>query len=197
MNRSERNREHEPAADLAGGLIEIHYLRPPGRLQVYVQELVVDEPDLKITLADDYPSDVPVRVGERTVLEQGAPIVWFVLPGEWYDLGLFHLNDGTFTGYYTNFIAPARLEASTWELHDLCLDLWLGSDGHLEVLDREEFDEAVKRRWIDAPAARRASQELERVLGEAKAGRWPPARIRGIDLARVRSILAAGGALDE
>lgn len=168
--------------------VEIHYHRPPDRLDVFTQELVLDRPDCKVTLHTRPPLSSPIRIGDRVVFEPGASIVWFVFPGRWHDLGRFHLQDDTFTGFYANLITPPRLEGDTWTMYDLCLDLWLGAEGNYQVLDQDEFDEAVDQRWIDPRTADRARHELERLIGDARAGRWPPAIAREIDLRKARAL---------
>jgi predicted RNA-binding protein associated with RNAse of E/G family len=171
--------------------VEIHYRRPPDRLDVFVQELVLDRPDCKVTLHERPPLNTVLSLGDRVIFEPGAPIIWFVFPNAWHDLGRFHLKDGTFTGYYVNLITPPELQGHTWKMFDLCLDLWIDASGELQVLDQDEFDEAVDRLWIDVATARRARLELERVIAEVQAGRWPPQIVREHDLERVRALYRA------
>ena len=173
------------------GFVEIHYHRSPADTRLYQQRLVVSRPDLKVTFAERFEAEGPIEVAGRSVLEPGAPVVWFVIPGRWYDLGLFHLRDGTFTGYYTNMIAPPRIQGARWQLRDLYLDLWMSVDGSMEVLDRDEFEAAVARGWVDAATARRVVEELDSIVAKAKLGRWPPDEIRRFDLERVRALLSA------
>lgn len=167
--------------------VEIRYHRPPDRSDLYRQRLIVDRPDCKITLLEPY-TDPPLRIGRRVVLESGAPILWFTFPETWHDIGRFYLRDETFTGYYTNIIAPPVLGDETWEIWDLFLDLWIDRDGRITVLDRDEFDEAVDRGWIDRGTAERARRELARVASLAAADRWPPVVVREVDLTRARQM---------
>jgi predicted RNA-binding protein associated with RNAse of E/G family len=173
--------------------VEIHYRRPPERLDVFVQELIIDRPELKVTFQEQTPVPGALLARDRVILEPGAPVVWFIFPGQWYDLGRFHLRDGTFTGYYTNLIRPPIIRGSTVTMQDLCLDLWIDAAGECEVLDEEEFDTAVAAGWIDRAAASRARDELERARAAARAGHWPPAVVRDYDLRRVRGLLARPG----
>ncbi len=173
--------------------VEIHYHRPPDRLDVFVQDLVVDRPEYKVTLHDPATVAETLKVGDDVIYEPGAAIVWFVFPETWHDIGCFHLKDDTFTGYYVNLIAPVQLEASVWKMFDLCLDLWVDAEGRFQVLDQDEFDEAVDRQWIDLGTAERARSELSRIVAEVRAGEWPPAVVREYDLPRVRELRAAAG----
>jgi predicted RNA-binding protein associated with RNAse of E/G family len=170
--------------------IEIRYHRPPGRLDIFRQDLVVDEPHVKITLHDPSTIGAAISVGDQLVFEPEAPIVWFVYPEGWYDFGRFHLRDGTFTGYYVNLIAPPQLEGSVWTMHDLCLDLWLEPDGVFHILDQDEFHEAVDRGWIDSVTAHRARDELNRVIDSIGKGSFPGDWVESHDLERVRMLRA-------
>ncbi|NIR46676.1 MAG: DUF402 domain-containing protein [Gemmatimonadetes bacterium] len=171
--------------------VEIRYHRPPDRLDVFHQQLVVDRPDCKVTLHEDTPLPEPLQVGATRIYEPGAPIVWFVFPDAWHDVGRFHLEDGTFTGYYVNLIIPVDIQEAVWTMYDLCLDLWVDPSGGYVVLDQDEFDEAVDRGWIDGKTARRARQELEALTAGIDDESWPPEIVHSHDLARVRR-LAAG-----
>jgi len=170
--------------------IEIRYHRPPDRLDVFFQDLVVDEPDVKITLHDPSTIGNAITVGDQVVFEPRAPIVWFVFPEGWYDLGRFHLEDGTFTGYYVNLIAPPQLDGNVWTMYDLCLDLWVEPDGTFHILDQDEFDEAVDRQWIDTVTAHRARNELNRFVDSISEGSWPGDWVARYDLERVRLLRA-------
>ncbi len=172
--------------------VEIHYRRPPDRLDVFVQQLVVDGADCKITLHDPATLDAELRVDDQLIYQPGAAIVWFVFPSRWYDVGRFHLRDGTFTGYYVNLITPVEIQGHLWTMHDLCLDLWVRSDGSFRILDQDEFDEAVDHQWIDRVTAQRARDTLDRLAAAVRDGRWPPAVVADHDLERVRALARAG-----
>ncbi|UCF20706.1 MAG: DUF402 domain-containing protein [Gemmatimonadota bacterium] len=169
--------------------VEIHYRRPPDRLDVFTQTLVVDQSDCKITLHENPPITGPLHVAGLTIFEPGAPIVWYVFPNAWHDVGRFHLRDGSLSGFYVNLITPVEIDGDIWRMYDLCLDLWIDPDGRYQVLDQDEFDEAVDRLWIDRATARRAREELDRVIAQVRAGAWPPPVVRQHDLSRVRALL--------
>lgn len=177
--------------NLPGRELHIHYRRPPDREHVYEQRLIVDRPDVQISYAPHTPLTAPMEVAGRRVLEPGSPVVWFTFADAWHDIGRFHLADGSFTGYYANVLTPVELhdpdqQPLTWTTTDLFLDVWLGSDGHLAVLDAPELAEAEGRGWVEAPTARRARDEAARLVREAGAGAWPPPVAREWTLERVR-----------
>ncbi|NIP82533.1 MAG: DUF402 domain-containing protein, partial [Gemmatimonadetes bacterium] len=70
------------------------------------------------------------------VLDTGAPAVWFTFPGAWHDIGRFHTRSGTYTGAYANILTPVQfLDERTWETTDLFLDVFVGLDGTVHLLD--------------------------------------------------------------
>ncbi len=174
----------------AAGDVRIHYRRPPDRIDLFTQRLVVQKAGAWITLMED--ADVrPMRVGGRTVLEPGSPIVWFTFPRAWHDVGRFHTADGAFTGCYANVLTPVRfLDARTWETTDLFLDVWAGADGNVALLDEDELQAALAAGDLDDDAAERARAEAARLLAAARAGTWPPPVVRAWTLERARQTLA-------
>ncbi|MSR35590.1 MAG: DUF402 domain-containing protein [Gemmatimonadetes bacterium] len=169
---------------MSAPLVQLHYRRPPDRLQVHLQPLVHDAPDVKVTLMPAVQLERPMAVRERVVSEDGAAIVWFTFPGLWHDIGRFHLADGTFTGLYANALTPVEMRAGhVWDATDLFLDVWLDERG-LEVLDDDELEEAVAREWVDEPTAARARREVDEIRSAWTAGRWPPPIVAEWTLAR-------------
>lgn len=173
--------------------VSIHYRRLPDRLQVYVQEMVLDRPDVKVTFQPSTPLSAPLQVDGTTILEPGAPAVWFTFPGRWHDIGRFHTADGRFTGIYANVLTPPVLDAGQaddvrWDTTDLFLDVWLPEGGRARVLDRDQFDEARARGWLDDATARRALDEAEAILDAHARGVWPPEVVHTWTLARARSV---------
>lgn len=58
----------------------------------------------------------------------------------WYNVfAIYDRDDGTFKGWYCNVCRPARIEPTAVYCEDLALDVWLGADGQMLVLDEEEF----------------------------------------------------------
>lgn len=166
------------------GQVRIHYLRLPDREQVYVQRMVYDGDDVKITLAEEV--DVPAkRVRGDLAMEPGSDVVWFTFPGAWHDIGRFYLTDHTFAGFYANILTPARFEEEgRWSTTDLFLDVWMSPDGRLTVLDEDQFLAAVQRGDIAPEVAERALKELDDIRAAARDGSWPPAVVREWDLER-------------
>jgi predicted RNA-binding protein associated with RNAse of E/G family len=174
--------------------VRIHYRRPPDRLQLFEQAVVADDGECVVTYLPSAQLKKPVTAGGRVVLEPGAPVVWFTYRGDvWHDVGRFHRADGTFTGLYANVLTPVVMRGAEWETTDLFLDVWMGADGEVEILDRDEFDAAVDAGWVDAETAARALAEAGRLAADARAGTWPPGHVRAWTLERARAVAGGGG----
>lgn len=177
--------------------VEIRYRRLPGREQRFVQRVVDESAERVVTLLDAAELARPVRVHGEPVLEAGSPVVWFTYPGRWYDIGRFHLADGTFTGFYANILTPVRMDGDRWETTDLCLDVWIPGEAAAEpapeLLDEDELTEAERCGWVAPETARRARTEATALVERARAGTWPPAVAREWTLARARDALRRGG----
>ena len=171
--------------------VHIHYHRPPDRTDIYVQSLVLDAPEVKVTFQPSTPIPKPVVVGEQPVLEPGSPAVWFTFPGLWHDIGRFHDAQGRFTGIYANVLTPCELHAPEdggvlrWDTTDLFLDVWMGADGRLLLLDEPDLAEAVSAGSVTEEVAARARREAQDILARARAGAWPPPVVSEWTLERI------------
>lgn len=171
--------------------VRIHYHRPPDRKDLFVQPLVHAADDVIVTYMPATPLARPLRVDGEVVLEDGSPAIWFTFPGACHDIGRFHRADGTFTGVYANIITPVTFTSPTeWSTTDLFLDIWVGADGTIALLDEDEFIEALQNRWLDEGTAQAAREEAARLLELCTAGEWPPPVIEEWTLERVRHFLA-------
>jgi predicted RNA-binding protein associated with RNAse of E/G family len=172
--------------------VEIHYLRPPGRITIFRQRLVQQADGCTITLMERTPLPRPVLAAGQIILEPDAPAVWLTFADSWHDIGLFHDATHRFTGWYANILTPVRFRAPlVWETTDLFLDIWLGAAGDAVLLDEDELDSALDRGWLDPAVAVSARAEADRLLEEAAAGKWPPAIAREWTLQRAQETIAA------
>jgi hypothetical protein len=169
--------------------VEIEYRRLPDREQRFRQRVLEDDGECVVTFLESAELPKPVKAGTRVILEPGAPVVWFTFRGLWHDIGRFHLRDGTFTGFYANVLTPVEMEGDRWRTTDLCLDVWLGADGEVQVLDEDELAEAERRGWATAETAARARAEAAGLVERAREGRWPPALLHDWTLERARAAI--------
>ena len=170
--------------------VSIHYRRLPARDVVFRQLLLEETADWTVTFMEAAELSKPVVARGEIVLEPGAPVVWFTYPGRWYDIGRFHRADGGFTGYYANLLTPVRMDGDRWETTDLCLDVWLGADGRVELLDEDELAEAVRERLLEPRTEARVREEAASIVAAARDGRWPPAPVAEWDLRRASALAA-------
>lgn len=172
--------------------VRIHYLRPPDRQTVYVQQLVHHAPDVVVTYVERTPLARPLIVDGEVALEPGAPAVWFTFPGAWHDIGRFHRLDGTFTGFYANVITPVEfISDDSWRTTDLFLDVWKGRTGAPQLLDEDELEQAIRNGWVSGAQEAAARAEAERLLAAAAGAAWPPPPVREWTLERCRHVLDA------
>jgi predicted RNA-binding protein associated with RNAse of E/G family len=179
---------------VTGDLISIRYRRIPDQERIFRQLLVAELDQCVVTLLEHTPLERPVTARGTTILEPGAAVVWFTYPGHWYDIGRFHLADGTFTGFYANILTPVSMDGDQWETTDLLLDVWLGADGKVEVRDQDEFGAAIQNGWLDVDTAERARSTAASLAAGASVGSWPPAHVHEWTLDRARATLDAADA---
>lgn len=172
-------------------MTEIHYEyhRPGKALTVFRQRLVLDRPDVKVLLSQEYQGP-DIEIDNVVVHHAGAPIVWFVFPERWHDIGRFHLSDERFTGWYTNLLKPVEIRGNTWMGHDLFLDLWQPVGGGASWLDEDELDEATHAGVIDPATRKRVLNERALIDYQLQAGNWPPPIAQDIDLPLARELTA-------
>lgn len=169
--------------------VTIHYLRLPDRPTIFQQLLVEHTPECIITLMPRTELPRPVLAGDSVILEPGAPALWFTFPDLWHDIGRFHTVDGTFTGYYANLLTPVRLRGPLeWETTDLFLDVWVGADGTVQVLDEDELADAIAAGHIAASLANTARREAAALAAAAADGAWPPGVVREWTLERALAV---------
>jgi predicted RNA-binding protein associated with RNAse of E/G family len=174
---------------MSPSLVAIHYRRLPDRVSVFRQAVLEETPEYIVTFVEAVELAGPAVASSGVILEPGAPVIWFTYPGHWHDVGRFHLRDGSFTGCYANVLTPVRISGERWDTTDLCLDVWVGAGGEVEILDEDDFAEAVRRGWVDDATAATARHHADDLARQARKGAWPPPHVYEWDLARARARL--------
>ncbi len=174
-------------------LIRYEYHRPGKSTSVFHQWLVLDRPDVKVLLSEDF-AGADLRAGESVIHQSGAPMIWYVFPEKWHDVGRFHDRDENHTGWYTNLITPVEISTAGWRASDLFLDLWQPVEGDPVWLDADELVEAVEQKVIDAATRKRIQNERVMIDLQIQMGAWPPAVAKDIDLQQARALKETGAA---
>ncbi|WP_419857315.1 DUF402 domain-containing protein [Candidatus Palauibacter irciniicola] len=165
-------------------------VRRGSHVQRFRQELLADGPGWKVTLQVLDGDFTPVRIDEATTLRAGSLLMWFLRPGQPFEVGAFYHGRGAFQGYYINLIRPPRLQSSPWVIEDLYLDVWLPEGGDGVLLDEDELDAAVARDELSAAEADEVRRIGARLLARSRRPgrpRWLP---RGVGRSPAESVPA-------
>ena len=160
-----------------------HYIRPPGHVSTFTAELLAAGEDM-IAMELTLDREKPLMIRGREVLGGGYRAVWFLKKGEGWDIAAVFRPDGDFSGYYVDILDPVYwfdADAGTLlPIVDLFLDLWIDPSGAYEVLDRDEFAEAVERGWLTDGQREHALRVLAELEEAVRAGTFPPPEVRQI-----------------
>ncbi len=174
-----------PAPDRSDGVsVEVVYRRPPDDVRRFRQEVLHDGSSCKVSV---FHVEEDLNIGATTVSGGGA-ILWFLFPGRPYEVAAVYDATGQRLGYYTNFIRTPSIESGRWDLTDLYLDVWQGSDEQPQLLDSDDLAAAVASGAIEPEEAKAVEAEAEAVLRAAQNGRWPPKLVRNYPLEDVPAL---------
>lgn len=107
-----------------------------------------------------------------TVFERGDRMIEHFFSDRWYNVFECHaVGSDALRGWYCNIARPAIIDDQGAEVRqtDLALDLWVGSDRRIQLLDEEEFA-ALALSEDEVAAARAAVAELRDLVA---AQVWP------------------------
>jgi predicted RNA-binding protein associated with RNAse of E/G family len=158
-----------------------HLIRLPDRSYTFEAELLHADAEWLAVRSRVTPSR-PLAIDSVEVLADGYEVEWFLFKGRPWDVGRVYRPDGTFTGFYADILEPVRWEGddptSLEPLVDLFLDLWVGADGRIAVLDEDELAEALTTGSLTRAQASDARSVLAELEADARAGRFPPPLVR-------------------
>jgi len=105
---------------------------------------------------------------DYTVFEKGDRFVEWHFSDRWYNVFEVHsARDDRIKGWYCNVTKPAAIEEGAVSAIDLALDVWIGPDGSIRVLDEDEFA-ALDLAEADRRAALAALEELRSMARERR-----------------------------
>ena len=103
-----------------------------------------------------------------TVLQTGDRFVEWFFADRWYNIFEVHaVHDDGVRGWYCNIARPAVIEDDAVSAVDLALDVWIGADGSIVVLDEDEFA-ALDLSEPDRQAALSALDEVSRMARDRR-----------------------------
>ncbi len=156
----------------------IHYFRPPDRRLDIETDLLYKDEEVIVTSHTLEGASKPLIIDGETVVENGYRAVFAEYRKQWHDVAKIFKPDGTeqgFTGYYADINTPSEERPDGYWTKDPFLDLWISPDrSRIVVLDEDEFDEAIRNKWITEVEARSAKAELDRLIKLFRKGRFPP-----------------------
>jgi GrpB-like predicted nucleotidyltransferase (UPF0157 family)/protein associated with RNAse G/E len=155
-------------------LLHLRYKRLPNRIQEMYDDLVYKSEKV-IAGRSRITSPHSVAFDGRLVMAAGFSMVYFELMGKWFNvIKIWDLN-GRHTGYYCDVSMPPRsLKDGSVEVTDLFLDLWVSPDLRYRVLDEDELEEALEKRWISKQMHRKAKDALNGLIAAVEQKRFPP-----------------------
>lgn len=164
------------------------YTRPGKNVATFEHWLVLDEPEVKAMLMENY-TGRDLIIDDTVVACNGSPLLWYVFPDRWHDIGRFHLPDGTFTGWYTNLCTPFSMDGNNWASTDLFLDLWQFPNGQQQWLDEDELADAIEENLLDEAQQIAVAEERSYVQRHLDEGNWPPPIAHELDLSAAKRLL--------
>lgn len=165
--------------DLKKVLIKYH--KPPDYTGEWENEFVYDSGDIIVSAFTLKNPKFPVVIDGVKILDNGYRGVYYEIVDDWYDVVRIFDRDEKFIGYYCDIKTPSKRFEGGFELTDLFLDLWVFPDMKWRILDKEEFDEAVIKGWIDRETASIAMKKIIYLIGQVTEGDFPPKKIRELE----------------
>ncbi len=163
------------------GRLSFDFIRPPDRRSTFNGTLI-EATDEHIILGHRIAPSKPLVYQGHEVMADGYGTVWFLFKDRPYDVGRVYRPDGTWTGYYADVLEPVYWEGSNPRtlrpIVDLFLDLWTAPSGEFEVLDEDEFEQAVADERISRWQATHATQTLREMVAAVRTGNFPPELVK-------------------
>ena len=160
------------------------YIRHGGKRTAFDAAVLHADRELIVLSHDARPSRALFHAGEP-VIENGYSVVWFLYKNRPFDIGRFYRTDGTWTGYYIDILEPVQWTEddphTLKPLVDLALDVWLAPDASFQVLDEDEFRDAVRTGELTRSQASQARSTLTELVERIRNDTFPPAAVRDFD----------------
>ncbi len=111
-----------------------------------------------------------------TVFERGDRMVEHFFSNRWYNVFECHaVGSDALRGWYCNIARPAIIDDQGAEVRqtDLALDLWVGPDRRIQLLDEEESTRELRARLVGEQANGNGSSLFPKQAQRFRWGKWP------------------------
>ncbi|HET7090209.1 MAG TPA: DUF402 domain-containing protein [Anaerolineae bacterium] len=144
----------------------VRKLNPAGELVVSYAGIVLERGPAHVRLEAPFSRDT-LELG-YTTFEKGDRFVEWYFADRWYNIFEVHsVKDDRIKGWYCNVTRPAHIEDNSVSAVDLALDVWIGMDGSILVLDEDEFT-GLNLADADRDSALKALAELKELVRERR-----------------------------
>lgn len=114
-----------------------------------------------------------VEHGDLGLIKKGTVSFEHFWRDRWYNIFRFHEPDGSLRNYYCNVAMPCTIVGDNLDFVDLDIDVVVWPSGKVDVLDRDDFVENIKKYDYPEDVVTAAEQSLAEILALIEAGQLP------------------------
>jgi predicted RNA-binding protein associated with RNAse of E/G family len=164
--------------------VTIEYIRPGKDVQQFVEDLFFED-EQRLKTFKVFPDTIAERLtqslrdnGFITESQRTTSITKIYFFHEHFNVLQFHDENRQTLGYYSDIGTPLAKLATSYQMTDWFLDIWLSPDGKLFELDVDEFEVALANHLLSEADALIARNTFTRLIDEVKLGIYPYAYIK-------------------
>ena len=148
-----------------GSIIAIEHVKLDGRVFHLGEALIesFDKDNSVIEFSRVFRSE-GIYDGLKTRKEPGDTAITKAKIGEWYFKTQYFSKDGKSKGTYVNLNTPIELYPYGVRYIDLEIDACARSDGKIEILDEEKFENAVRDRLVTQRLTEIVKEKLQEIM---------------------------------
>ena len=115
-----------------------------------------------------------------TLIDSNTIGIWYFSTWEWFDIGAIYDTDMNFKGYYCDICTPMKRVSNGFEITDFVLDVWVFPNGQYQILDQDEYHNAVMKKWLTQDQQIIVETELHRLIEQIEASTFPTLLIKNL-----------------
>jgi protein associated with RNAse G/E len=117
--------------------------------------------------------DSQVRHSDLGIIEKGTISYEYYFKNAWFNVFRFHQPTGEFRNFYCNLNLPPTFENNILDYVDLDLDILVGKDFQIRLLDEKEFDDNSKKFLYGKETIEGVGRSLKIVLNLIESREFP------------------------